>query len=97
MSSPASHQTPPDTPEVGAPAPHLTHPSAWDGAADVRLVPKIFIGDVVLWADEHSTRAVWSSRDCGRETGHESENQPWRQWNSPLVKLPVAKEEPKFY
>lgn len=41
----------------------MTHPASWDGTADVRLVSKILISDVVFRADQNSTRPVRTTRD----------------------------------
>lgn len=41
-----------------------THPSAWDWAADIRLVPKVLVSDVIFWANEHSTRTIRATWHC---------------------------------
>ena len=41
---------------------NVTHPSSWNGAPDIRLVTKVLVCDVILRADEHTTRSLTAAR-----------------------------------
>lgn len=50
-----------------------THPSAWDWAADIRLVPKVLVSDVIFWANEHTARTIRATWHCYTQ-GHRKES-----------------------
>lgn len=41
---------------------YITHPPTRDWTTDVRLVSKVFVGDVVLRANEHTTGSIRTTR-----------------------------------
>lgn len=45
-----------------------THPSAWDWAANIRLVPKVLVSDVIFWANEHTARPIRATWHCCTNT-----------------------------
>lgn len=58
----------------------MTHPASWDGTADVRLVSKILISDVVFRADQNTAGPVRTTRDWTERS---------IQWNVFHVKIKV--------
>ena len=41
---------------------NVSYPSSWNGAPDIRLVTKVLVCDVILRADEHTTRSLTAAR-----------------------------------